>query len=570
MMRRVQARQICIINQQLQQRESQIARRSFSSLLVKPPATATAITSITDLRSRNPLPEILLPWTITAKNYSTSSSPSQQQPKQPPAAAAAGEHNDDFYIIKDELEHEGPLFRAYHKAVKEQGMHEDAIQLYTLQSLERLRRELKDVKPPNEMKPAANKQNGEASSNTSSGWSSWFGGGSSHDTNTKPATTTSSTTPVNNTLPKGCYIHGGVGSGKTMLMNLFYESLTDTEFPEWHGAKQKIHFHKFMLRVHSQMHQARKQNLAAGQNVADAILPWVIEDTLAHHGRLICFDEFQVTDVGDAMILQRLFTGLWQQGCVVVATSNRPPRDLYLGGLQRDRFLPFIDLLEQQCQVVSMEESDIDYRMVQKHMSDATKDGTNNLHNKVYFQGASERKAFNQLFYELAQGKSMRATAIMTEDGGRRKVKIPQASLSLGIARFAFEDLCQKALGAADYLIIGQTFHTVFVENIPKLSLPQINWVRRFITFVDAMYENKVTLVLQAATPIEEIFTVDPKDAQDDEVFAFDRTRSRLEEMNSDIYLSKQWKGYKTSSGQPRKITQKLQVEIFLNEDKVA
>lgn len=433
------------------------------------------------------------------------------------------------------LYQDGHLRSVYFDMVQEEGFKTDPIQLYALESLERLREELKTVKPPTEIN--ASPQVTPKPAEPVSSFSSWFSSSGSAEA-TEPASS-----KPNNTLPKGSYLHGGVGCGKTMLMNLFYDSINAEQFPEWHAAKQKIHFHKFMLRVHSQMHKARQDT--QGENVADAILPWVIKDTLQDHGRLICFDEFQVTDVGDAMILQRLFTGLWEQGCVVVATSNRPPRDLYLGGLQRDRFIPFIDLLEEQCEVVSMEESSTDYRMVMSAQKAAEEE--NKKIQRVYFIGKEEKQDFNNLFLELAKGQSTQSTTLMTEDGGRRKVHIPKANKSLGIAQFTFEDLCQKALGAADYLIIGQNFHTVFVGGVPKLGLPEINWVRRFITFVDAMYEHKVRLVLQAATPADQIFTVegDAKGVPDDEVFAFDRTRSRLEEMSSETYLESIWKGAK-------------------------
>ena len=454
----------------------------------------------------------------------------------------------------DAAEEEGYLRRAYFDMLKhEEGKHEDPIQLHTLESLDRLRQELQNTPPPTtSVAPSASTA---ADTASSSSWSSWFGG-------SKPAQKQAvGNINTSQSLPRGCYLHGGVGCGKTMLMNLFYDSISAKHgMPEWEAVKQQVHFHSFMLRVHSQMHQARTQNSNVNKE-ADSILPWVIQDTLEHHGRLICFDEFQVTDVADAMILQRLFTGLWDAGCVVVATSNRPPRDLYLGGLQRDRFVPFIDLLEERCEVVSMEASEVDYRMVLKAQRSSnsntitsTMDGVENSIGKggdilhkipdVYFTGPKGRQEFQALFLQLTQGQAtLPPTTIMTKDGGRRKVHIPQASVSSGIARFAFGDLCQKALGAADYLIIGKTFHTVFVDQVPQLSLPQINWVRRLITFVDSMYEHKVTLVIQAETPVDEILSVSAADAQDDEVFAFARTISRLEEMASETYLKKQWRG---------------------------
>lgn len=308
-------------------------------------------------------------------------------------------------------------------------------------------------------------------------------------------------------------------------MDLFYESIDQGP---WAEDKQKVHFNKFMLRVHQAMHQARYGSDSKTAQ-PDAILPSVIDSTAAR-GRLICLDEFQVTDVADALILQRLFTGLWDKGCVLVATSNRPPDDLYKNGLQRDRFIPFIKLLQKRCEIVDMRASDIDYRLLQKQSGVGA----------VYFTSADSLKDFDRLFYHLAGSSAVAPTYVRTQG---RHVPIAQAVLAKGLARFTFEDLCTKALGAADYLMIGQNFHTVFVERIPILSLNEINWVRRFITFIDCMYESKVKLVLQAKTPPSGIFERPPGDDAHDEVFAFDRTLSRLEEMASAKYLQRRWVG---------------------------
>lgn len=428
----------------------------------------------------------------------------------------------------------GPLHDRYHEIVQDTV---DPIQLQALRSLERLRHDLMTHDP---LQKAAVNNDYNNSTSTTSFLTGWIGMPSWMESSESAAE------PVRNKAEiRGVYLHGGVGCGKTFLMNnIFYDSLAGTK---WAGERQKTHFNKFMLRVHQEMHVARKHN---SHHSSDAILSPVI-DAVAAAGRLLCFDEFQVTDVADALILQRLFTGLWEKGCVVVATSNRPPDDLYLNGLQRDRFIPFIKQLKRNCELVSLWESDTDYRLIMKRMdaNDATlvsddnapkKSGRPKKLRKVYFQGGREAlKDFDELFYDIVRGAAISPTSLRTQG---RNVTIPQAALSKGICRFTFEDLCQKALGAADYLLLGQHFHTVFVEQIPILKLEHVNWVRRFIIFVDSMYESNCKLILHAKTAPADIFQPGTDSGAHEEVFAFDRTVSRLQEMSSQTYLKKQQK----------------------------
>lgn len=400
----------------------------------------------------------------------------------------------------------GPLHDRY-KALA--GHNQDPIQLKALQSLERLRHDL-DQQPPEVYT---------APQTALTSWTpSWMSGNDS-----------TSQTQQKQTQPiQGVYLHGGVGCGKTFLMNEVFD-------PPDNGWKDKqrqtTHFNKFMLRVHQLLHQLRQTDK---KNHTDELLPRVVQ-SIVQNGRLLLFDEFQVTDVADALLLKELFTGLWQEQCVIVCTSNRPPDDLYLNGLQRQLFLPFIDLLKRHCQVVSMWESEMDYRLVM-HQQGSGGDGA--PPQTVYFAketNKNARKAFDQLFYQIVGPDAALTPTTLTTQG--RQVHIPQCNLSRGVCRFDFGDLCQKALGAADYLLIAQYFHTVFIENIPQLHLSQLNWVRRFITLIDTLYEGHIKVVCHAQTLPEDIFK---EQSQDDEVFAFARTVSRLYEMSSETYLLKQ------------------------------
>jgi len=328
---------------------------------------------------------------------------------------------------------------------------------------------------------------------------------------------------------KGVYIHGGVGCGKTHLMNIFYNE-TPCQ------SKQKVHFHKFMLGVHKSMHRARYEG---GVTDGNEILKQVVDDVICD-GKIICFDEFQVTDVADALILRRLFSALLDRGAVIVATSNRAPHDLYLNGLQRDLFLPFIGLLEAKCNVVSMWKSETDYRLVK---SGAMNDH-GNRERKVYFVGHCSVEAFNAMFTDLTKHeKIIENSTIKTADG--RQVYVRKSSPTYNVARFSFDDICRKPLGASDYLAIASSFHTVFLEAVPLLNINDVNIVRRFIVFVDIMYEYNIKLIVQADAEPDSLFQgLDVNNRVIDEAFSFDRTRSRLEEMGSESYLKAQkWTG---------------------------
>ena len=309
--------------------------------------------------------------------------------------------------------------------------------------------------------------------------------------------------------PKGLYVWGSVGRGKTMLMDLFFEALPVKR-------KRRVHFHAFMSDVHERIHHWR-QLLKAGQvSGDDPIAP--VAEVLAQEAWVLCFDEFTVTDIADAMILGRLFTALFAHGVVVVATSNVEPDRLYEGGLNRSLFLPFIGLLQERMDVAKLE-ARTDFRLEKLA-------GSPVFHTPA---DAAAHEALSVAFRRLS-GREHGRPLVLTVKG--HPVEVPQAAG--GVARFSFEDLCSKPLGAADYLAVAEEFHTVILENIPRMDFERRNEAKRFITLIDALYDSHVKLLASAEAEAPELYRAETGR----EAFEFDRTVSRLIEMRSEEYLS--------------------------------
>lgn len=318
--------------------------------------------------------------------------------------------------------------------------------------------------------------------------------------------------------PRGIYFWGGVGCGKTMCMDMFFDCCQGHV-----KRKRRVHFHSFMLECHGRMHKFKQSPQTKDQ---DPIA--LLADMIMKEATLLCFDEFQVTDVADALIMKRLFGFLIKNGVVVVATSNRPPKDLYYNGIQRQLFVPFIEYLERTSDVHNLQ-SPTDYRL----LAEAVEGGfTYMLPNDPK---RSER--YQTLFSQLTKGEPIAPTSVkVAEGGGARLVNVPEAAKETLVARFHFDDLCRKPLGASDYLAIARKFHTVFITDIPQMGTNDFNVIRRLITLVDAMYDHNVKLICTASAIPRELVVMD-RDGPQDEAFAFDRTVSRLIEMQSELYL---------------------------------
>ena len=308
--------------------------------------------------------------------------------------------------------------------------------------------------------------------------------------------------------PHGLYIWGSVGRGKSMLMDLFFADAPIAK-------KRRVHFHEFMLEVQARLHRRREELAAKGAPPeSDTIVP--IAKEIAAETRLLCFDEFQVTNIADAMILGRLFETLFEEGLTVIATSNRTPDDLYKNGLQRDRFMPFIALLKQRLEILELG-GGRDYRMDRLRELD------------VYLTplGAWATAKLDEAFRTLSGGADGEPRVLRTQG---RDVPVPRAAP--GVAMADYMDWCARPMGAADFLCIADHFHTVILAGIPKMGPDSQDKAARFVTMIDSFYERKVKFICSAAASPDRLYT------EGDGAFEFQRTVSRLMEMQSPEYLA--------------------------------
>lgn len=407
----------------------------------------------------------------------------------------------------------------YKKLVDSGVLRADDHQTRIIQKLQRLHDDLATYEPPQI----------DTSSSSLSILSRLFSRGTSHTVSIPPEQ-----------VPKGLYLYGDVGTGKTMLMDLFYNTL-----PAHIKRKRRVHFHSFMIDVHKRIHAAKK---AMGYRGGDPIEP--VARDLAADAYVLCFDEFQVTDIADAMILRQLFEKLLNYGVVCVITSNRHPDELYKNGIQRASFVPCIELLKERFEVTDLD-SGTDYRRIPRTLS------------HVYYDPLTpENKAeIEKIWHAYTHGDAndppIRNRKLSTWG---RTIVVPESTSK--IAKFRFDDLCGKPMSAADYLEITKNFGTIFVLDVPKMGLNEKDLARRFITFIDACYDNKVKLLVTSEVPIFKVFADDPskqaheisshmRSVMDDlglstdvvsatsmftgeeEVFAFARCCSRLVQMGS-------------------------------------
>lgn len=308
---------------------------------------------------------------------------------------------------------------------------------------------------------------------------------------------------------QGLYIYGEVGRGKTMLMDLFFSCLPQ-------GRKKRAHFNDFMADVHERINIYRQASKDEKSRQKNPIL--AVAEDLAREAHVLCFDEFSVTDIADAMVLGRLISALFDQGVLFVATSNVAPDNLYYNGLNRELFLPFIQVLKAHVRVINLD-AKTDYRLEKSNLQ------------RVYVTplGVAANERMNQAWALVLQGHKE------TSDELSIRGRIVHISCSgAGCARFDYQDLCAKPLAATEYLALGERYHTIFIDNVPVMDDSCRNETKRFILLIDILYERHIRLFMSAAAGLENLYK---GRAQTTETFEFQRTQSRLFEMQSQDYL---------------------------------
>jgi cell division protein ZapE len=313
----------------------------------------------------------------------------------------------------------------------------------------------------------------------------------------------------NEAPPRGLYVHGEVGRGKTMLMDMFFQQSQVQH-------KRRAHFHEFMAEVHERIYGFR-QNIARGE-MADGDVIGLTAASIFDQAWLLCFDEFHVTDIADAMILGRLFAKLFELGTVVVATSNVAPDDLYKGGLNRALFLPFIAQISDHMDVLRLD-ARTDFRLeklagVRMWLVPADRDAD---------------IAINKAWARMTGNAPCRARDISIKG---RILRVPCSAH--GVARFSFADICEKPLAASDYLRLAHDYHTILIDHIPAMDYPERNAAKRFISLIDTLYDNAVKLMASAAADPVSLYLAN----EGNEANEFKRTSSRLIEMSSESYLA--------------------------------